>query len=53
MLLTYLPVLFGTDGCSTLLTVVRWRVAKASQGHFPLPFLISDRKELVQRYGRD
>ena len=36
------------DGIGTFCNCSDCRVAKASSGHFPLPFLISISKELVQ-----
>jgi hypothetical protein len=38
------------DGISTSFPPEAEEVAKASQGHDPRPFLISDVKELMQRY---
>jgi hypothetical protein len=49
--LTYLShfLLKKWDGFSTSFPLAAEEVAKASAGHDPLPFLISEIKELVQR----
>jgi len=39
-------------GWSWHLHVIKTWVAKASLGQFPLPFLISDKKELAQKYNK-
>ena len=44
-----LSILIAQDGISTSFPTKSGEVAKASQGHDPLPFLISNCKELVQR----
>jgi hypothetical protein len=50
--LTYLPN-FQSGGVGTFITVAHTaRVAKASSGHIPLPFLISILKNWLQRYKR-
>ena len=46
--LTYLSRICGME-LAPAFPMPREEVAKASQGHYPLPFLISDVKELMQR----